>query len=227
MNKDIKSKIKNFDYFIIDKDGTLVNSVETYLKTFIVLIEKWFRIPTRYAKEFFIHTSGIPLEIQVRELLKKYNQDISYEKFLEFKKEFYKIACINEVSLYNNAEEVLKILKRNNKKIFLSTGDREDTTIKMLKQKNIHCYFDKILSSDNIPKSEKHIYEFSKFVNEDINDFVKKSCYIGDGLIDIKIAKILNIFMVSVATTISREELIKEKPDLIINEVGDIIDYLI
>jgi len=225
MKKNKEISLNQFKYFIFDKDGTLVKTLEIYSRVFMVLIEKKYRIPTIYAKKFFLKTSGLPLKLQFKEITKHFGIETTEDDFLEFQREFSRLSNLIEPELYPYAEEIIKFLHSKKKELFLSTGGKEIRAIRILKSHNLLKYFKKVLGSDNIHKSEKHIYAFAEEVKEEIINFSKKACFIGDGLYDIKIAKSLNIFMISLTTTFNRETLEKENPDLIIDSLSEILKY--
>ena len=66
MNKD--------KYVILDVDGSLVDSMSVYTKTFSGILSRRFRIPIEESSKYFLISAGTPLDIQFRYVLEKNNK---------------------------------------------------------------------------------------------------------------------------------------------------------
>lgn len=225
-------KLDKFDYFIFDKDGTLIDSIDKYVKNFVIIIKKHYNhIDENKIAEFFLKNTGKSLFWQIEKCLKLFSnkkdkEDLSKNKILEIERLFWKLNKKEDILFYKGVSNLIEKLYFMRKKIFLTTGGQDESSKKQLKKAKILDYFEVVLGSSNILKSKKHIKIFAKSQNLTLEEFSCKSCYIGDGILDLKIAKECNIFMIFVLTTFSKESIKNKKPNLIINSILDIEKFL-
>lgn len=221
--------LNQFEYFIFDKDGTLVDSIQKYVQIFVNVIKNSYKEADILSiKQFYLESSGRPLVWQFKKCLELFTdeKDLSDEKILKLEEEFWKSDKEEDMLFYDGIKDLIVKLHNIGKKLFLTTGGQDKSTIKQLESLDILKYFEVVLGSDEIAKSKKHIEIFAKHQNLSLEEFSKKACYFGDTFLDINIAKECGIFMVSIATTFSKEILINENPDLIFNCVSEINNYL-
>ncbi len=91
-------------------------------------------------------------------------------------------------------EKILEL--KNNYKLYLSTGSSTKFAEKILEKWWVKKYFEKILWSDIIPKSEEHLDIFEEYSWD--KDFFKKSISIWDSLRDELFAKNRNIDFIKI-----------------------------
>ena len=105
----------------------------------------------------------------------------------------------------------------------MSTGSRTAVSKERLAKLDLLRYFSVILGSNEIPKGPKHIEEFAKSVNLPTEEFAKQSFYCGDGVRDMKIAKMFGIYAIGVAQTLSKEKLLEAGADVAVDKIEDVL----
>lgn len=215
-----------FEYFVFDKDGTLIDDIGTYESIFCKLARSHFDISEDLSSKFYLETLGMPLEMQVRELVGKVGREVEFSEVMKFKEEFHEMEGNDSPVLFEGIGEILDTIKKKGKKIFLSTGDDDEVAINQLRESGLEGYFDKILGSSGISKGESHFREFARFVGEDFRDFTKKCCLIGDGLTDVEIAKESGVYIFSVSTTFSRQVLKNKGSDKILGSLRELLNFI-
>ena len=172
-------KKKNFQYFIFDLDGVILNSLDnmnySWSKT-----RKEFNIKAHFRdyKKFI----GLPFETILYNLKVKNN----YQQIKKFYGKTSKIK-IKKIKLYSNVKKVLKIFKNKNLDYSIVTSKDINRTKKIIKffnlyPKSIHCP-KKSLRGKPYPDQILECLKKNKIKNK------KKVCYVGDTNFDYLAAK--------------------------------------
>jgi beta-phosphoglucomutase-like phosphatase (HAD superfamily) len=118
------TNINNYDLFLFDLDGTLINTEDIHYQSYLEAL-----INYGYQKEFtfndycrICHLDDIAMQ-QFVEL----NLNIVYEKFYQTKKTIYLSKLNDSLCLINGFDKFLSELKRLNKKTCIVTHSSRDT----------------------------------------------------------------------------------------------------
>jgi HAD superfamily hydrolase (TIGR01549 family) len=209
-----KLKVKGV---LIDLDGTLVDSKPAYLKaaqlTFTKLglkplsNEEAIEIPKRLEQK-------LPLNIKI-----KNNLSLFLEVYL---KSYYSISG-SETILISNVPETLSSLSKKMKLALVTMRSiPQEAIIIELKKFNIAKYFDLIVTAmdTNKPKpSPEALLKCAKSMDLDVSDCI----IVGDSVSDIRAGKAAGAKTAAVLSGIfSFQELVKEKPNLIMQNINSL-----
>jgi phosphoglycolate phosphatase len=217
--KNTKLKVKAV---ILDLDGTIVDSRQAYLE----------------AAETAFATMGqrsVNIKI-VTEIPKRLEQDmpiddlvtgVDVEKFRQIYLETYYQATAARTKPIINAAETLRKLS---KKVKLALTTRRSVSkkevMKELKTFGLAKYFQEVVTSldTRYPKpSPEALIRCSKQLNVDIGECL----VVGDSVVDVKAGKNAGAKTVAVLSGIfSRQELESEKPDLILENINKLPEFL-
>ena len=211
-----------YKYGIFDLDGTIINTMPTYTKVFSEILNKRFEIPVENSRKYYICSAGTSIEIQFQNMLK--NSNISFTNTAKLTDKFFKTVNKEKILLFKKAKDVIKHLYNKNIPLFISTGSRTESTKKKLKEIDLLKYFSVILGSNEIPKGPEHIEEFAKYINLPTEEFAKQTFYCGDGLRDMEIAEMFEIYAIGIAHTVSKKRLIEMGADVAIDKIGDVLE---
>jgi len=215
----MKLKVKGI---IIDLDGTLVDSREAYHEALEKALQKLG------VKEF---NPGLILEIPrrleqnlpIKDLMPK----INVEKFLEiYLKAYYRIAE-DKAKLLPNTKETIEKLSGKAKLALLTMRYVPCENIgRWLERVGLAKYFQCVVTALNtqFPKpSPKALVDCAKRLGVEAGE----CAIVGDSVIDVKAGKNAGAKTVAVLSGIfTKEELEREKPDLIIKDIRELPNFL-
>ena len=213
----------NYKYFICDVDGVIIDRMSINKNAFVKRTKK-FMIPEKASKKYYYNTAGKPLKDQFKEIFEEFGVNYSDELLDDLKKDFFSEVEKKNPNIFKNSANVIEKIRKKGLKILYTSGSNTKDIKNQFDNNNI--YYDLILGSDKVEKSNKHIQKMADFLNIDRSKFSKRSIYLGDGPMDIKIAKEFNIFMVAITNTLDRTSLKNLKPDKIINDIGEVLKYI-
>lgn len=214
-----------FCYGIFDLDGTLVDTMSSYINTFTTLLGREpYEIPQEKSEKFYKETAGTPIDKQFFGILQKYTPGllVTAEKLVN---KFFELVD-TEVNYkpFPEAKTVIEALYARNLVMFVSTGSRQSIAEKKLRQNNLKDYFSLVLGSDRIPKSQKHIEEFRKLLNIESDEFARNAFFVGDGPTDMKIAKECGIFAIGITNTLDAETLKRTGANITIKNLKELLE---
>ncbi|MDF2946772.1 MAG: hypothetical protein K0S51_1451 [Bacillales bacterium] len=177
------SQIKDYDIFIFDCDGVLMDVNLLKCEAFGKAVEGY---PSETVKDFVNHckkTFGVSRYVKFKEFF----SDFAKEPFQETKYNnlLKKYSCLCR-QLYSTAnitpgcESLLNQLSSLNKKMYVASGSDEKELIKVFKTRGLDKYFSGIYGS---PKTKSECT--SIILN---NNPTKRTVFIGDALSDLKTA---------------------------------------
>jgi phosphoglycolate phosphatase len=181
--------IKNFDNFIFDLDGTIIDSALTIQNALeMALIENKIKLKN----PFSIDIIGPPVETIVKNLDLNINESKINDIVLSFRN-FYDSDPLKNTSLYPNIYQFLNNLKNNGKKIFIATNKSMKPTLIILKGLKIYKVFSDVYSPNKFFKKELLKKEMISEIILKYDLEKTKTVMIGDTLNDVYAAHNNNI----------------------------------
>lgn len=181
---------------IFDFDGTLIDSVNQYVKAFEEALSfHGFKKETE--KYNIAQLLGYDSLTIISKILQgKSNADVKkvHKKFLEIVNSH---AFYESISLKQGVYEILRFLKSKKVKMFIVSGSSKKNLDYFLDKFRIKHYFDEIISGDHIfkgkpdPEAILYLLERYGFKKEDV-------IYVGDGILDYEMAKNAGVKFVGV-----------------------------
>ena len=178
---------------IFDLDGTLIDSIEGWIKAFQQSFERFgMKVGRKKLTELFGKSD---IEI-VKALVKNPEKREMVLKYLYQLKKGDEL--LKEFKLHRNAKRVLKKLKEKGYTIALATGNRKDFCSKVLKHFGLTDFFDIIVTVDDVRKGKPEPEMLIKCLNRAKVE-KDEAIYICDSLPDVLASKKAGIkcFLVS------------------------------
>jgi HAD superfamily hydrolase (TIGR01509 family) len=207
---------------ILDLDGTLVDSREAYLeasqKAFSAMGQKMVEISTAIE---------IPKRLEQNMSIDDLVADVNVKRFLQLYLKAYYDATASRTKPFPHVENTLKELCKK-AKLALTTrrSVSKNEVLKELETFGIAGYFQEVVTSletDEPKPSPEALIKCSKKLNVQITDCL----VVGDSVVDIRAGKNAGARTVAVYSGIfSREELENEKPDLILENIKKLPQFL-
>ncbi len=193
-----------------DKDGTLLDSMKFYIKEWGQIINADFDIDPKDAEKIFIDLLGQPTVLQLKSLLEKNDIKLSQDELFEKANEIArKLGERSKAKPFAEIKGVLKKLKQQGYKIFVSSGQQESVVKKDLQRTGLIKYIDFIVgirpNKPGFKKGELHFRAVAKHFGVQFDKFKTQAVFIGDAPADIEISKESGI------TSIVRKSSISQK----------------
>jgi len=208
-----------FEAVIFDWDGTLADTRKAIVISFQkALKEINLEVPTEYIERRI----GIGASETFREILAAANRRIDEKvvKQLVERKSKVQIELASEVALFDGARELLKAL-RGKVKVGLASMNNRSVIMHLLENNNLADCFDKILTVEAVSLSKPDPEIFLKTAAQ-LKAMPAKCVVLEDSLFGVKAAKSAQMNCIAITTGVySKEELAKEKPDLIVKTLAD------
>ncbi len=200
-----------------DLDGTLIKSekliIDSFKHTFQTL-----RPELNITEETYRSFLGNTLE----QTFKQYDE-VNYQKYIDVYREFNFKHHDAYVTLYENAEEVLRYLKQNNYYVAIISSKKRELIVRAMELLSIEQYIDTIVGYED---SENHKPDPQPLKNacNQLGIGHDSLIYIGDSEQDILAAKNIGCFSIAVLFDESRKQRITAlKADKYITNLSEII----
>ena len=176
--------------FVFDWDGTIFDSMDIKLVNFSSVLSKHCNLSYNEIKEFYKKYSGIPRREILMSLFKNYrlqvmncNINIISDEISSKNKKALKNARI-----FNDFKNLFKILKKLDKKICISSSQKQDELDYFI-EKKLNKVFKNYISCtlgtiDDFTKGPRHI----NFIRKKLNCSLNKIIFIGDDKKDMDLA---------------------------------------
>lgn len=217
--------LKKFNYGIFDVDGTLFDNIDIITDAFWKIIKK-LSLPKSETLKIYRETNGMNLNDQFKLIFDKYS--VKYDNALinKLNKKYFDLRDNwkkwQNAPLFSGTKSLLKTLRANNIKLFISSGSNTNDVAFRLQKAGILEYFTLVMGAEKIPKGPEHYNEFAAYCQENIQDFTAKAFLISDGPNDMALAKNANMFAVGITNTIGAEKLKAAGANLIIKNFKEL-----
>ena len=212
---------KNIKHICFDLDGTLVDSKETILESTKSALDQ-LNIEHKISEDVFNNMIGkhfvdVFLELNIN--------DVDFERFISIYKALY-FDFIDSSYLYEGAKETLDYLKKKGIKISLLTTKGQEQAEKIIDHFNLRQSFNYIMGRrDGLahkPSPEPLLY-----ICKDLNVKPAGTLMLGDTELDIQCGKNAGAKTCGVIYGYrTKEQIEKEKPDLIIAGLKELCNIL-
>jgi len=203
---------------IFDFDGTILDSMQFILNETNRALTK--RGLGQIGPDLLARMAGHKLSDILKAEMK-----IPHRVLEEVEKEVFEsyMNCHGECSLFPNTKRTLRHLRLNGAKLALLTTTPKAAVNHHIDRLDLRDFFDIILAREDISKCKPNpegILQIARTMETKTTDCV----YVGDSPADIAAGRAAGTKTVGVLTGLSsREQLRKEKPDLLVNSISDLV----
>ncbi len=170
-------------YLILDSDGTLFDSMDTYTRIFSDTLNKPpFNVPVEVTTDFYRQSAGRSLNEQYAEMLRRYGYDVFHVDTLA--REFFDEVERTEFRVFSDVQEVLPRLQQCKKSII--TGTNTGMTKRRLEKSGLLPFIDCVFGRDD--ETPNKTAAFAKLRELYGANFTENAVYVGDGTADMELA---------------------------------------
>jgi pyrophosphatase PpaX len=209
----------NINTILFDLDGTLIDTNELIISTYLHTLEKYF--PGKYTREDVLPFLGPTLH----EVFGEMDPDRVEEMVLEYRT--YNLANHDAlVKEFVGVMETIETLKNKGYKLAIVTTKREDVAFKGLRLMKLDSYFDVMIAYDHV-KKVKPDPEPIFLALEKLDSKPEEALMVGDNFHDVLAGKNAGTKTAGVAWSIKgREYLAKYEPDFMLENMTDLLSIL-
>ncbi|NWQ39411.1 pyrophosphatase PpaX [Bacillus sp. EB106-08-02-XG196] len=209
----------NINTLLFDLDGTLIDTNELIISTYLHTLEKYF--PGKYTREDVLPFLGPTLH----EVFGEMDPDRVEEMVLEYRT--YNLANHDAlVREFVGVMETIETLKKKGYKLAIVTTKREDVAFKGLRLMKLDSYFDVMIAYDHV-KKVKPDPEPIYLALEKLGSKPEEALMVGDNFHDVLAGKNAGTKTAGVAWSIKgREYLAKYEPDFMLENMTDLLSIL-
>lgn len=218
-------KITEFKYAVFDLDGTLIDSIEHCKKVFAALAGVR-GIPEEEARQFYVRTTGMPLEEQFKMLLLAKGVPYTEQEITALKAGFNTEFIKYKIKFFPGAKRLVQELGSREITVMISSASSDFTVEKRLRDGKLISYVSLFHGSTAIPKGQAHIDSFAKQLNIRAADFAANGFFCGDGETDMKIAVNAGFYPIGIAGTVSAELLEASDAQRVVKNIADLLEDL-
>ena len=209
----------NMNTILFDLDGTLIDTNELIISTYLHTLEKYF--PGKYTREDVLPFLGPTLH----EVFGEMDPDRVEEMVLDYRT--YNLANHDAlVKEFVGVMETIETLKIKGYKLGIVTTKREDVAFKGLRLMKLDSYFDVMIAYDHV-KKVKPDPEPIFLALEKLGSKPEEALMVGDNFHDVIAGKNAGTKTAGVAWSIKgREYLAKYEPDFMLENMTDLLRIL-
>jgi pyrophosphatase PpaX len=209
----------NITTVLFDLDGTLIDTNELIISTYLHTLEKYF--PSQYRREDVLPFLGPTLH----DVFGNMNPERVEEMVAEYRA--YNLANHDElVKEFVGVSETVQTLKERGYKLGIVTTKRLDVTMKGLRLMNLDSFFEVIVAYDHVEKV-KPDPEPIFLALEQLASTSAETIMVGDNFHDILAGKNAGTKTAGVAWSIKgRDYVAKYEPDYMLENMTDLLTVL-
>jgi pyrophosphatase PpaX len=209
----------NINTILFDLDGTLIDTNELIISTYLHTLEKYF--PGKYKRQDVLPFLGPTLH----EVFEAMDPERVEEMVLEYRT--YNLANHDAlVKEFVGVMETIETLKKKGYKLAIVTTKREDVAFKGLRLMKLDPFFDVMIAYDHV-KKVKPDPEPIFLALEKLDSKPEETLMVGDNFHDVLAGKNAGTKTAGVAWTIKgRDYLVKYEPDYMLENMTDLITIL-
>jgi phosphoglycolate phosphatase-like HAD superfamily hydrolase len=201
-------------YVGFDKDGTLIDDFGGYTKEWGRLLNLDYGVDSSEAEKIFMEMAGEATALQLGAVLQRNNIILPQQQLFQKAEEIAYLLGINfKGKLFSEVLNFFRILKGEGYKTFVSSGQQEIITRDDLERTGLMQYIDYFVGirpeQPDFKKGEPHFRDVAKHFRISFESFVNQAVYIGDTLVDVKVAKAVNMLSIARLGTIPEEKLLR------------------
>jgi len=207
--------------FLFDFDGTLVDTVDAYLQTYVELFRERFReeIPP---EQIIVHF-GKPAYRIIRDATKRNLTDDEIRHLIKRREEILLSRHLDKIKIIDGVFELLEFLREQNMKLAIVTSSTRSMLTAIAKRFNLLRWFDATVTADDVRKGKPDPEPFIK-ATEFLGLSIKEVIAIGDTTYDIISAKGAGIKIIFLERNAnSNFSFIPEKPELVIKSFRELL----
>lgn len=210
---------QNIDTILFDLDGTLVNTYELILQSFLHTFEHFgFH---QFKREDCYKFIGPTLTESFSSIAP--NQA---EAMVDYYREFNKKYHDELVQEFPGVNEAIHTLSEQGMKLAVVSTKMRDTVLKGLEKTNLHSYFPVVITLDEVEKAKPDPEPLYKAMNM-LHANPEKTLMVGDSYHDIQGAKNAGVGSVGVTWTIQGEDYLKKyNPDYLIGDMRELLSIV-
>jgi pyrophosphatase PpaX len=210
---------KKITTVLFDLDGTLINTNELIISSFLHTMNKYF--PDQYKREDVLQFMGPPLE----ESFLKVKPD-AVEEMIKTYRTYNLEKHDSLVTEFEGVFETVQTLSQNGYKLAIVSTKVRDVVVKGLKLTNLDQFFDVIVTLDEVENAKPDPEPINKAL-EALGSTAEESVMVGDNHHDILAGKNAGTYSAGVAWSAKgREHLDQYEPDFMLETMADLLDVV-
>ena len=174
--------MKEYDAYLFDADGTLIDTKELILRSFLHMGEV---LGAAFPPELAHGSIGLPVMTQMRLLLGEGKEEAYYEHARDVYNTHLLAHADEYVRAFPGAVEVVGELHRRGKKLAVVTSRRSGSTHTLLRQTGLEQFFSEFVTPECTERHKPHP-EPALLALEKLNAKPGETVFIGDAIFDIQ-----------------------------------------
>lgn len=207
------------DTILFDLDGTLINTNELIIASFLYTLDKYF--PEQYNREHILPLMGTPL-VETMELFDKERVQDLVQTYRE-----HNIAHHDElVTEFKGVFETVEVLYKKGYKLGIVTTKMRNTVKMGLKLTGLDQFFQTVVTLDDVEKAKPDPEPVQKALAL-LQSTPDRAIMVGDSKYDILAGQNAGTQTAGVSWTIRGNDYLQQfNPDYMLNEMTDLLDVL-
>ncbi|GAF65635.1 pyrophosphatase PpaX [Bacillus sp. TS-2] len=209
----------SIDTILFDLDGTLINTNELIIESFLYTLEQYK--PGEYKREDVISFIGPPLVDSFQQV-----EPSKVDEMVQTYRAYNHKHHDQLVTEYEGVYEALEKLSKEGYKLAVVTTKIKDTAFMGLKLTGLDAFFDVVVGLDDVSKS-KPDPEPLDLALEKLGSSRERAMMVGDSQYDVLAGKNAGIPTAAVAWSIKGEDFIRSlEPTYMLNDMRDLLEIL-
>ncbi|WP_338751467.1 pyrophosphatase PpaX [Bacillus sp. FJAT-52991] len=211
--------MKNITTLLFDLDGTLINTNELIIASFLHTLDYYF--PNQYQREDVYPFMG-PTLVETFSSIDPDRVDEMVERYRT-----YNLAKHDElVTEFDGVYDTIRTLKENGYKLAIVSTKMRNTVIKGLKLMNLYDFFEVIVALDDVTEPKPHPEPLQKALAA-LGSTPEEAMMIGDNYHDIEGGKNAGTLTAGVSWSVKGKEFLQTfDPDYMLDTMSELLDIL-